>query len=109
MVRGLAQPPPDPPMEYVGGWEKEWYPDGFWRVLKPGEADGRKCRRAGCLRPPVAACRRTAFYASGRRHVDWLYCDWHLYGRKIEGGAVLALRVKRDKHGAPVSAPRGSA
>lgn len=71
----------------------EWVPEPVthWRVATPEETASRGCRfgRVGtgekaCGRPPVGACHRSNGW--------WLYCQDHLYGRRVEGGQVLFLR-----------------
>ena len=86
----VQQPPPDEPLEYnvPEGYELRWVPEGpDWRLVDEEEHAVRICRRPGCKRSPVAALKR-------RNSGWWLYCDWHLYGRKIEDG-VLLVRVVR--------------
>lgn len=84
MSRSPSQPPPDapfpPPPE---GFREEWRADYDWRLAGEMEKLIRRCRRPGCCRPPVAALTRR-----GKRPQTYLYCDWHLYGRRIAGGRV---------------------
>ncbi len=77
------QPPPDPVYEEAppGGYRYVWVAATSWRVADAQEHEGRKCRRPGCQRPPVAALLRSRGW--------WLYCDWHLYGKRIVNGEVL--------------------
>jgi hypothetical protein len=90
-----AQPPPDPASwwEPPEGKKVVWVPDDDWRLASPEEQASRKCRRPGCQRPPVAAMLRRRV----GRPAWWLYCDWHLYGRRIEAGQVLGRRAVRDE------------
>jgi hypothetical protein len=71
------------------GYRLEWVPDRDWRLASDVEFETRRCRRMQCLRHPVAALKR----ANGW----WLYCSWHLYGRKIEDGVVLHQRMVLDE------------
>jgi hypothetical protein len=96
-----VQPPPDPVFDRTlpEGFHHEWVKDEGWRLATPVEQDERKCRRPGCKRVPVAALLRPRWQQSeGRnRKTWWLYCDWHLYGRRIENGRVEFLRAVRDE------------
>jgi hypothetical protein len=83
-------------MAELEGYHEEWVPESEnWRLATSEEMATRKCRRLfgphrpGCGKPPVAALLR------GR--VWWLYCDEHLYGRRIEDGRVMHRRLVEDR------------
>jgi hypothetical protein len=71
------------------GMELWWHEahDGW----KAGAAAGRRCRygagpgHPACGKPAVATLNR------GR---PWAYCAEHLYGRKLEDGRVIELRLR---------------
>jgi hypothetical protein len=72
--------------------EYEWAPDDNWEVTD----EARKCRMVRCPNTAVARMRRSfTGRRSGRGWRWWHYCADHLYGRKIENGAVLIRRVVR--------------
>jgi len=85
------QPPPDPLPKSRPGfkWREE---DSTWRLATAEEWATRKCRRPHCQRSADAAFNRGYHSRHGKRASWWLYCSWHLYGRKIEDGRVLVYR-----------------
>lgn len=90
MTRTLTQPAPDTVIEWTDppeGYEVVWEDDDRCRVATDEETAERKCRRPGCQRAPVMALKRTNGW--------WLYCDWHMYGRRIEDG-VVKHRILRE-------------
>lgn len=81
------QPGPDPipaDREPPDGFALVWVPENVneWRLVA---APRQKCRRPGCRRPAVAEMRRSNGW--------WRYCDWHLYGRRIEDGRLLGRKA----------------
>ena len=96
--RLIQQPPPDefnpspPPNGYRWEWVEE--PPDEWRLATPGEMIDRHCRRPGCRRDPAVALRRWTHSKRGLRFSTWwLYCSWHMYGRRLEGGRILRRRA----------------
>jgi hypothetical protein len=75
------------------GYRYEWVRDDSWEM----GGDGRTCRMKGCKEPAVARLRRSHRNKSGFKDVRlWAYCEAHLYGRKIEDGAVKSRRLVQD-------------
>jgi hypothetical protein len=96
MTAERPQPPPDPPRDtsrVPDGFVLKWSPDEDWRLATEEERKTMPCRRPGCKRTPVAVLMRRAFHKEGVRHVRWLYCDQHLYGRRISIGRVEVLKA----------------
>jgi hypothetical protein len=89
----VTQPPPDTPSDFEPpqGFHLEWAESEGWRLASRSEQEVRFCRRPGCMRRPVAALLR-----GSRRPSWWLYCDWHLYGRRIVDGRIEHRRAVRD-------------
>lgn len=80
MKAPLSQPPPDAPLwPPPAGYREDWSPDPDWRLATELEKVSKKCRRTGCCNPVEAAL---------HRHGWWLYCEGHLYGRRIANGRV---------------------
>lgn len=93
------QPPPDPVHDWdpPAGFHLEWVGSDGWRKATAEEQEQRKCRRPGCQRQPVAALFRTSWGSKrGRGGSWWLYCDWHLYGRRIANERVEHRRAVKD-------------
>lgn len=72
---GLGDPGPAP-----AGFRWVWAPDDRCRPATVAEHRERRCRRPRCGRPAVMALRRSNGW--------WLYCERHLYGRRIANGVV---------------------
>jgi len=75
-------------------------PDGY--RFEPVAEDATKlrivsteqvCRMPGCNRRAVAELNRGYRTKHGRVDSWWAYCEYHLYGRWIEGGHVLHWRL----------------
>ena len=86
------------------GFESRVFVDRDWRVLSETERAskyGRRCRYiVGATRcPNQAVAELDRRHAVGRRPIWWAYCGRHLYGRAIEDGRVVELRLR------PISAP----
>lgn len=95
--------------EEAATWWGEAAPDGFvvavfedqrWRTVD--DPNGvRRCRRNGrnvrCDNRVVAALLRAH---RGTRGAWWNYCAEHMYGRWIEDGKVVSLRLSRRPGGA---------
>jgi hypothetical protein len=80
--------------EMPAGKRFAWWVSPDWRILRDGEADGSRCRRPKCHRPPVAVLMRPRKQGAVSIRVPYLYCDEHLYGNRIEDGRVIHLRVR---------------
>jgi hypothetical protein len=87
-IRGYYHEPPE-------GFHWEWKADAGplgWRLLLPQEE--HRCRFGaggggkGCGKPAVAELTR--------RTKGWYYCEQHLYGRRIQAGAIEAAVLVRD-------------
>ena len=73
------------------GFHWEWFPAGAqWRL----GGDGYKCRMKRCPNEAVAALARN--HRSRRGFTWWRYCESHLYGRKIQNGAIVERRLVKD-------------
>jgi hypothetical protein len=84
MTSPLSQPPPDAPLPpSPEGFHEEWLEEPNWRLADYAERVFKRCRRLGCTHPPAAALRR-----GDKRLSWWLYCEHHLYGRRIANGRV---------------------
>lgn len=95
-----SQPPPDQPFLFLSdpACAVTWEPDPYFRLATPEEVERGRCRRHGCSRAPVAAMKRSRrARLGGRSDVWWLYCDWHLYGRRIANGRVECPRRTPDQ------------
>lgn len=86
--------------EYVApeGYRYEWRIAADWRM----GGSGRGCRMLRCPNQAVAAlCRKrkgTKLAPNLPSFQWWTYCADHLYGRKIEDGAVKErILVKNDE------------
>lgn len=95
-----SQPPPDERSDWLvpPGYRLKWVeadPE-HERLATTWEHENRYCRRPGCRRRAVWALLRARRSAAGRSMHWWLYCDWHHYGRKIEGGKVLRRWAVKD-------------
>jgi hypothetical protein len=96
VVVSVEQPPPDKPVELdepQEGYEYRWEEDDYsgTRLATAEEQRTRKCRRPGCRRTPAIALMR-GFSA---QKVPWLYCDWHMYGRRIVDGRIEFPRLRK--------------
>lgn len=89
-----SQPPPDPTLELDApeGYEYRWLPDESSRLATEEEQASRSCRRPGCQRKPVVIALMRGF---GEQKHAWLYCDWHMYGRRIVDGRVMWPALRR--------------
>ena len=69
----------------------EWLPeyDGAWSTAT-WLISGKKCRahRGKCPNAAVAALNRGMRTSRGHRDSWWVYCEEHLYGRRIRNGVV---------------------
>lgn len=79
----------------IPGHRVGWFVDPEWRLASGAESE-LACRQPKCGKPAVAGLLRR--YGSSTRR--WWYCADHLYGRVIEDGAVLVLRLVRFSSGA---------
>src|SRR3990167_6908582 len=79
------------------GYRYEWVPDPRWTTDKMVIAN-RFCRwaRSECGRPAVAAMDRGRRLQGARRLAWWCYCEAHLYGRRIDGSAVMVRKLVPD-------------
>jgi len=73
-------------------YHREWCVDERWKL----GGEGRMCRMKGCHNLAVAALKR--IQRNGVQGFSWWhYCDLHLYGRKIEDGAVKVERLVENR------------
>jgi len=88
------QPPPDPELELdpPEGYRYVWMPDDSCRLTTEEEKQSRRCRRPGCMREVAIGLQR----GFGQQQKWWLYCDWHMYGRRIVDGVVQWPRLTKD-------------
>lgn len=75
-------------------YEWIWVADERCRVATEEEITTRKCRRPYCQGIPVMAMLRSQYTKHGWRDYWWLYCDEHMYGRRIRGGVVEHRRLE---------------
>jgi len=97
-VSTRTQPPPDERVARTApsGYHLEWQAEGSdWKLATDEESREKKCRRPGCQREPVAALMRSRWGSARNesRGVWWFYCDWHLYGRRLNKGRIEFLRT----------------
>ena len=82
-------------------WVEE---DDDWRLADPVNTCGFHNRAHGtCRRPAVAALRRHRTGGAGAWH---LYCDEHLYGRRVADGKVWYIRAVPAAASADGGGPR---